>query len=177
MRTFLNEVNRILFGNDKPKGLFEKRQLQYAVYLLEKTGVTFGTDYCFGKGSRGPFSVELNDDIFFNSGEPFNEYSRFSKSSVKKIQKLKSYLDLYEQGTAEHKYFLMYLACGYFNMDSLKKDDAEIRKNFINYDGYSEVSQEMIGKTISIIHELQSLIMDPEMYEEYDSVDIEQEKE
>lgn len=84
---YLLPLYRELYGKDFHYAAFEQRmEMQKAIYLLQDMGVPVG-DYGFRWYLHGPYSQELQDDMYYEDGKPLTRMF-WSEENTKNISQL-----------------------------------------------------------------------------------------
>lgn len=83
---YLLPIYKMLYDEEFSYADFEKRmEMQKGIYLLQDMGVPVG-DYGFRWYLHGPYSQELQDDMYYEDGRPTAELSLSSENANSIVQ-------------------------------------------------------------------------------------------
>lgn len=90
-------IYKKLYDRDFNYKIFDQRlEMQKAVYLLQDMGVPVG-DYGFRWYQHGPYSQNLQDDMYYENGHPCVEL-QLSKEHATRIDQLRSVINSISRG-------------------------------------------------------------------------------
>ena len=102
-------VYKMLYGRNFYYGNFDQRlEMQKAVYLLQDMGVPIG-DYGFIWYQHGPYSQNLQDDMYYEDGHTCAKL-QLSKEHSSRIDQLRSIIDDTSKGEYSTSYWVECLA-------------------------------------------------------------------
>ena len=125
---YLCPIFKKIYGHEFDYSSFNQRmEMQKAIYLLQDMGVPVG-DYGFRWYLHGPYSQSLQDDMYYESGQPTKDIL-FEKEYVEKIKKINNVIKSNEKGNYSISQWVECLASLHYlraNVMSFTSSDEEL---------------------------------------------------